>query len=284
MRVEKILHFRSEDASYNESTGFWTVNIPEGIAVTEQEYIRIEVINCAVPYSFYNINRHNFNVDIIESNADGSSAISWTLEFPRGNYNVNQFISIMESQLLNQSTTKGRGFTYNITYDRFTNTAEYELVSANAKTEFLFGTGVNRDNSLHRVMGFTKEDFSFTSSVALTTNSVLNMSPFDAVYIHSNLGITNSYETKSKNLSNILIKVPITSLPFSYIQWQNDILLTYASYRTTIQTIELAVKDMDGNNFNLNNATWYLSIKFIIEDKDSIFQPVRPDDMVNLEM
>jgi hypothetical protein len=190
----------------------------------------------------------------------------------------------METQLQTQSLTYGRGFTYNITWDRYTNTAVYSIVNANAKCQFLFGTGVNKDNSLRRVMGFTEKDFSFTSSVALDTDSVMNMSPFDAVYIHSNLGITNSYETKSKNLSNILIKIPITTLPFSYIQWENTILLTYASYRTTIQTVELAVKDMDGNNFNLNNANWYMSIKFIIEKKDSVFQPVRPNDLVNLEM
>jgi hypothetical protein len=284
MSAEKILHFRSQDASYNDTTGFWTVNIPEGIAVNEDQYIRIEVINCAVPYSFYNINRHNYYVDIIESNADGSSAVSWTFICPRGNYNVNQFISIMETQLQTQSLTYGRGFTYNITWDRFTNTAVYSIVNANVKCQFLFGTGANKDNSLRRVMGFTDKDFEFTSSVALTTDSVMNMSPFDAVYIHSNLGITNSYETKSKNLSNILIKIPITTLPFSYIQWENTILLTYASYRTTIQTVELAVKDMDGNNFNLNNANWYMSIKFIIEKKESVFQPVRPNDLVNLEM
>lgn len=275
---------RSQDGSHDTNTGIWTFNIPEGIAVNEDEMIRIEVINAAIPYSFYNINVNNRKVDIRESEADGSNPVTWEFDFPRGNYNVNQFLTLMETQLTAQSALYGKSYTYNITYDRFLNHATYFLQSPNAKCEFLFGSGGNSAFSLRRVMGFTENDFSFTSSASLTTDSVINMSPYDAIYIHSNLGITNSYDTKTRNLSNILLKVPITTGPFSYIQWENQQLLTYISYRTTIQTVEISIRDMDGNNFNLNNANWYLSVKFIVEPKKDVFQPIRPDDLVNLEI
>jgi hypothetical protein len=282
--TEKILHVRSQDCVYDSQTGIWTTNIPEGIACSQDEYIRIEVINVAVPYSFYNINETNRYLDIRESEENGANPVSYTISLPIGNYNVIQFCSIFQSTMNTFSASSGKSYTYTVSYDKYLNKATYGVSSANAKCEFLIASGANETINAQYLMGFTLADFSFTTSTTLTSDATMNMSPYDAVYIYSNLGITNAYDTKTKNLSNILIKVPITTLPFSYIQWENQQLLTFASYRTTIQTIEFAVKDMDGFNFNLNNGNWYISIKFVIEKKEDTFRPTRPDELVNVEM
>jgi hypothetical protein len=281
---EKILHVRSQDCVYDSVSGIWTTNIPEGIACSIDEYIRIEVINAAIPYSFYNINETNRFLDIRESEEDGSNPVSYTLVLPIGNYNVIQFCSIFQSTINTLSASSGKSFTYTVAYDKFLNKATFVVSSANAKCEFLIASGVNERINAQFLMGFTLKDFAFTTSTSLTSDATMNMSPYDAVYIYSNLGITNAYDTKTKNLSNILIKIPITTLPFSYIQYENDQLTTFASYRSTIQSIEFSLKDMDGFDFNLNNGNWFISIKFVIEKKESTFRPTRPDELVELEM
>lgn len=280
---QKIVQFRSQDASYSNDT--WTFTLPEAIVATEQEEIAIEVINASIPYSFYGVNYANKYLNVTESEEDGSNPVSYLLTLTEGNYNAIQFLSLFQSAINSRSLVVGKSYVYSTSYDKFTNKATITLTSSNARSDFLFGSGADSNFDCEFLLGFHGGlDRTVTSSASLTSNSTMNMSPYEAVYIHSpNLGIVNSYETKTKNLSTILIKIPITSLPFSFIQWENTQNLRYKSTRNVIGTISFTLKDLDGDDIDIQNNNWYLSIKFLLLPKSDVFRVSRPDDMVPIE-
>ena len=279
---QRILHIRSQDCTKIEGT--WSVILPENIAVNSDEEISVEIINASIPYSFYNVNYANKYLSIREEEIGGANPVDWTLTLTEGNYNAITFLSAFQTAINSQSTSLGKGFTYTTTYNKLTNTATIALTSPNSQTNFLFRTGAQERFDCQYLLGFTFEDFQFTTSSSLTSDASMNMSPYDSVYVYSNLGIVNAYDTKTRNLTNILVKVPIISLPFSYIQWENTQNLSYKSNRSLINEIQIQMKDFDGDDIDLRNANWYMSIKFIITKKSNVFTVSRPNELVPVEM
>jgi hypothetical protein len=278
---QRVVHIRSLDSN-SYTNGTWSFILPEAISVNQDEEIRVSVINASIPYSFYNVNYANKYLDVRESDANGSNAVNYTLTLTEGNYNAIQFLSLFQSAINSRSASVGKSFTYVITYDKFTNKGTFSLSSLNAKSVFLFSSGSNQRFDCEYLLGFSGGDKTLTSSSPLTSNATINMSPYEAIYINSNLGIVNNYYTKTSNLSPILLKVPITSLPFSYIQWENRSgdLLTYRSSRQVISTIEIQIKDADGDDIDLQNGTWFLSLKFHSYPRPRNFTVQRPDEMI----
>jgi hypothetical protein len=277
----KIIHIRSIDCLLLNDV--YSVSIPEAISVASDEELTIEVLNASIPYSFFNVNFSNKFLSIIEAELNGSNPVSWDLELPEGNYNSITFLSMFQTTINAQSISLGKSYNYSLSYNKTTNTATILLNSANAQTNFLFLTGNIARFDCQLLLGFSLADFQFVSNIPLVGDNSMNMSPYDAIYIYSNLGITNSYDTKSRNLTNILVKIPITSLPFSYIQWENQQFLTYKSTKNTISNLEFRIADYDGDPIQLRGALWFLSIKFTISKKDKVFQVPRPNEQVPVE-
>lgn len=278
---QRIVHVRSIDCRKIGDT--WSVALPEAISVASDEEISIEIINASIPYSFYNVNYSNKYLSIQEEEIGGANPVSWTLTLTEGNYNAITFLSMFETAINSQSISSGKSFVYDVVYNKLTNTATISLTSSNSQSNFLFLTGSQSAFDCQYLLGFTLADFQFTTSTPLTSDGSMNMSPYDAIYIYSNLGIINAYDTKTRNLTNILVKVPITSLPFSYIQWENTQNLSYKSNRTIINELQFQMKDFDGDSIDLRGANWFLSIKFIITRKSGIFQVPRPNEEVPVE-
>ena len=185
---------------------------------------------------------------------------------------------------LNANTAKG--FTYSISYNKNTNQATFSTTSPNAKCQFLFQTGVNIDLDCMELLGFTLGDYSFDTNTTLTSNSTMNVSPYDAVYIRSgSFGITNNYETKNKGISDILAKIPINIVPFGFITWVNDMRLSYISTKQVVEFMEIRITDLDGNILNLRGNPWTLSIVFGIRKRPGpIFQPLRPNQDLAIQI
>jgi hypothetical protein len=275
--ADKIIHIRSQDCLFLNNVYSFSLN--ESINCEEGEELNVEVLNTSIPYSFFNVNGTNKFLSIREAELDGSNPVDWNLQLIEGNYNAITFLSAFQTAINLQSIALGKSYNYSVAYQKLTNTVLFTLNSSNAKTEFLFRTGILERFDCQYLLGFSFEDFSFDSNNTLTSNGSVNMSPYDAVYIYSNLGIINQYDTLSKNLSNILIKIPINSLPFSYIQYTNDARLVYKSSRTVIQSIELETLDFDADPIDLRFANWFISIRFFFTKKD-VFKVPRPTDLI----
>lgn len=273
--MAKIVHIRSQDClNINDKSDNIVFSLSETITCEEDEEILVEVINCSIPYSFYNINYSNKYLDISENGN------IFTILLEEANYTATQFASIVQSKLTEASPN---GLTYTVTYDRYTNKLKFRVSDNSAVVSFLFISGQNSKYDCQHIMGFyRKDDYMFTNS-ELISDSTVNMSPYEAIYIHSNLGITNQYHTSSKNLSTILAKIPITSAPFTYIQFEN----TSEKYQNqtnlkSIQMINLSLKDADGFPIDINNNFWFITLKFIPQKMRNPF--TLPRDLIPVEV
>lgn len=278
----RVVHIRSRDCSYN--SGVYTVGLKEPIFCLPNEEILVELAFASIPYSFYNVeSNYNNKLDIIESELNGSNPVSSTISLAVGNYNALQLLSALQSNL-NANTQKT--ITYTITYDKNTNKATFSTTTPNRKVQFLFASGINFDIDCMELLGFTVGDYSFDTNTTLISNSTMNVSPYDAVYIRSgSFGITNNYETKNKGISDILAKIPINTVPFGFITWTNDMRLSYISIKQVIEYMEIRITDLDGNDLNLRDNPWTISLVFAIrEKKASVFKPLRPNEQLPVEI
>lgn len=268
----KIIHIRSSDCVYINSTNDNIVfNLTDNIICERDEVIVVQILNASIPYSFYNVNYSNKFLDVQESDSLGNVS-EFSIIFEVGNYNIQQYVGLLQNYLNQMSQSNGLGFTYQIHYNKFNNKVSFSLLTINGFSKFLFGSGPNHLYSSEFILGFDNQDYEFNSVYPLTSSNVVNMSPYENILIHSNLGITNQYETLNKNLSNILLKIPINSTPFSYIQYQ-DVSLNqkFLSSLNTISTLNFWLTDSDNFRIHLNNIPWYLTIKFEFIKKENHF-------------
>lgn len=280
--MTKIIHIRSLDCLFVNNT--YTVNLNEAITALADEEIVIEVLNASIPYSFYNVSKSNKFLSIREEDIGGANPIDYNLELVEGNYNAIQFVSMFQTTINQQSITKGKSFIYQCIYKKLTNNVEITLSSINSQSNFLFKTGILERFDCQFLLGFSFNDFAFDTNTPLIGDGAVNMSPFDAVYITSNLGIVNQYDTRNGNLTNILTKIPVNSLPFSYIQFTNIQNLSYKTNRTTIQSLQFELVDYDGDAIDVRFANWFLSIKLSIIKKQNVFVVPRPNEVVLAEV
>jgi hypothetical protein len=256
--------------------------LSESITCLADEEIVIELGFASIPYSFYNIQTdYNNALDITESDADGSNPVSWTFYLETGNYSATQMLSLLQTDLTNASAVSGKGFTYLINYDKTKNKASFSVTTSNAKTTFRFASGANVAINCQELLGFIEQDVSFQTGVPLVSNSTINVSPYEACYIRTqSLGIVSAYETKNRGISTIFAKIPVSSVPFSFIQYTNDQRLSYISTRQNIDYLEFQITDLDGAPLDLQFNNWTMSIIFQIRKKTEIFTPVRPNEML----
>jgi hypothetical protein len=278
----RVVHIRSRDCSFTD--GVYTVGLKEPIFCLPNEEIIVELAFASIPYSFFNVEvDYNNKLDIIESELDGSNPVSTTITLDIGNYNAVQLLTALQSNL---NTHTGKGFVYSISYNKNTNQATFSTTSSNAKCQFLFQSGPNLDLDCMELLGFTVGDYSFDTNTTLKSNSTMNVSPYDAVYMRSSsFGITNNYETKNKGISDILAKIPINTVPFGFITWTNDMRLSYISTKQVIEFMEIRITDLDGNILNLRENPWTISIVFGIRKKpEPTFIPLRPNQDLPIQI
>lgn len=259
--------------------------LSESISCLADEEIVIELGVASIPYSFYNIQTDYNNVlDLTESEIDGSNPVSYSVYLDTGNYSSTQMLSLLQTNLNTQSALQGKSFTYTIAYDKYKNKATFNVSTSNAKTTFNFATGANVPINCQELLGFIEQDVSFQTGVNLTSNSTINVSPYEACYIRTqSLGIVSAYETKNRGISTIFAKVPVSSVPFSFIQYTNDQRLSYISTRQNIDFLEFQITDLDGAPLDLQFNNWTMSIIFQIRKKTEVFTPVRPNEMIPIE-
>ena len=134
------------------------IEIPDGF------HIYLSVVSCLIPYSFYNINSSN---NILKYSFDGVTIN--TLIIPIGNYNVNNLVTILKSNLLS-------GFS--VTY----NSIQNKLTFTNATTEFMFMSS----STCLQILGFNNSTIS-SISLSLTSVNCVNVYSIRTIQVNSNL-------------------------------------------------------------------------------------------------
>lgn len=250
-----IIHIDSKDCiKPTNNTNNIIVNIKTPLSVENDEHFSIELLSATIPYSFYAVNYSNKYLDVFERK--NQQTANFTITMPEGNYNIIQFLNLLQTKLNTESIISNPQFV--VTYDKFKNKASF---TANHLDEciFKFKTGPNEFFSMEKILGFIGNN---DVTLPATSNSTCDVNPYSNIFIHApNLGITNCFDSLVGSHTTILQKIPVNVAPFSYIFYSNKLFIKYISKVKNISTISLELRDEFGLAIDLNNNDWYCSLK-----------------------
>jgi hypothetical protein len=182
-----------------------------------------------LPYSFSQINANNNVLNYTYTdNTGGGHNYTANVNIPIGNYNINQLISSLVIILLTDITTRIPSTTIStnnflITYDSMTGLVTYYMIGV------AYTISISLNFSLNYVLGlmfgFNQANKTFGTSIKLTSNQKIMVNPITSVYLRSEtLKFESNYEAviDKMNNSDIICKIPVTTLPNSIIYYRND--------------------------------------------------------------
>jgi hypothetical protein len=211
------------------------IEIPDGF------HIYLSVVSCLIPYSFYNINSSN---NVLKYSFDGVSL--FTLTIPIGNYNVNNLLSVLKTNISPQFT---------ITYDNVKN----KFTFTHATNDFMFMSS----STCLQILGFNNNETiasNPSASLSLTSVNCVNVYSIRTIQVNSNL-ITYNINKVQKNNFCILCSVPITCTPFSLIEYINRTNFKTNLFLNRISNIKIKLTDDNGNLIDLNGCHYSLTIQ-----------------------
>jgi hypothetical protein len=279
----KIIHIRSQDCILPDESGFnsnITFTLNEAITCKQTETILVRPLSTTIPFSWYNVNYANSWIDWQETDASGNTS-AHSYQVPVGNYNILQVSAAIQQGM---TATSGRGFVYKFTYDKITNRMVFQITQGHGTCKMLFKTGAHSIYSCRFMLGFGAKDVSFTDTAPTVSTQTCDVSAYENIYIHSNLGITNQYISSSRNVSDVLVKIPVNGAPYSYLFWENIARTEYASSLKIISAINIYLTDSEGHSLNLNGNDWFMSIEFIIVPTLEAIELQRNNEMIPIDI
>ncbi len=148
---------------------------------------------------------------------------------------------------------------FTFSYDSIKN--KYTITKSGGEFTLESNTG------LLRVLGFTIKDHISSSSV-ITSDSVVDLSGLGGIFIQTNY-LTPSQDSKSKNLTSILQKIPINQQGNGIVFFTNKTGYKTQIFEKNINEIHIKLLDEDQNLLNMNNARWRitLGLDFVYQEK-----------------
>ena len=209
------------------------------------EIHEFHLINCSIPYSFYNINRNNNEIKFNNT----------ILTIPQKQYNAIQLRNILQSLL-----------DITVTFDR-------------QSLKFIFSSNnpfsINPLN-LRYILGMQKQelyiaelvDGKYTTSSDCAcdmTNRIHN------IYIKSNIAPPNIFENEVEG-NQILYRIPITSQFGSMIYYQNNSNNLNAEINHSLSMIEIQLTDSFNNPLDFNGLSYQIEFYMRTSDDEEILR------------
>ena len=204
------------------------------------------LINCSIPYSFYNINEYNnkllFNNTMIE--------------IPVKQYNAIQLRNVLKI-LLN----------INVIFDR--QSLKYSFISINPFTLNVLNLGYIlglKNQHTYETPLIMSEGYIVKSENACDmTNRIHN------IYIKSNIAPPNIFENNIEG-NNILYRIPILCNFGSIIYYQNNTSNLNAEINQSLSLIELYLTDTYNNIIDLNGLSYQLEFFMRTSDDEEVLR------------
>lgn len=229
------IYLDSKDAlNLNDTYIFYLPNLE----IQDGYYLYLQLQNCSIPYSFYNINNNTNYFNYLD---DGQL---YNVTLTNGNYNINQLVTELKNKI-------GQNFT--ITYNNITNKITF---SHNKDFTFIY-------SKLLDILGFTMNNLSSVNK-SLTSTNCINLNYIRCINLVSNISTYNINKSLENN-SVILCNIPVNNSPYSIIYYQN-----YNGFRTNLYTnkldyITIKLTDNYENNIDLNGLNFNLTIQIDVE-------------------
>ena len=231
------LYLDSVNADTNNNE--YTFNLPL-LEVQDGFYLYLSVVNCIIPYSFYNINLNN---NVLNYNVNN---INYSLIIPIGNYNINNLVQFLNSQMSNFTVT------YNKIYNKITFT--------HSSNDFILNS-----SNLLLLIGFNNGNYISTNKI-LTSPNCININYVRCINLISNI-ITYNVNT-SKNLvnnNNIIASIPVNTAPNTLIQYQNVNNFRTNLFVNTLNRIVIKLVYNNNNIIDLNGLNFNLTVQLDVE-------------------
>ena len=230
------IHLNSKSATMSNglSDCYFYINT---IEVPSDYQINISVISSAIPYSFYCINNLN---NIL--NYKVGSVIS-TITFTKGNYNITQWLSYLQSLSLPFTITLNKI----INKFTFTSTSAFTLLQSSTCFELL---GLLNQS----------QDYVSNSSFIINSNACINLQSIQVLYINSNF-ISKSVNVSNVNKATTICTIPISTPPYSLITYANGNNYKVNIFQNSFNLINIKICDQNNNIIDLNNCHWSLTLQ-----------------------
>lgn len=273
------LFIRSQDAdSLTDNRSNFNITLQNTIKKKDDELFKIMIQSVQIPYTFHNTNSNNNFIDWEENNN-----LKTPLGIKSGNYNILELITEIQD-LMNANSSYGND-TYSLTYNQIENIVEFRSTNVN-DTKLLFKTGIHNEKSIGSQIGFTDEnDITFHANQIKVSDSYVNLLTISSLFIRSNISGVNTYDSKTKQQSNILSIIPINTDPLGVITYQYYEGVPYILYNNdSITNLNFQLTNQSGQNINLGkriNWSFVLSIQIIKNPKHFRSPEINNNDLEN---
>ena len=256
--------------------------------------LSLRLSSLQLPNVMYNISAANGNNAMIIDVDDGGP--NGIVIMPDGNYDINSFITVLQTQLNTQLSTTN----FSVTYDQYTQkiTITYTDLILNPSLTMVFYIPTKKNNKYEHedkykpdndykkhecvdisqiykgfgwFMGYRKAQYSGASSY--TTEAVYSSSPYEYIYFTLNdynmSQSQNIFGMFSKSIlgDNILAIIPVTSNSFN-ICFDNGVNLLEKKREyygpVNIQRLKIQLLNQYGEILNLNSMDFSFSLEFEI--------------------
>lgn len=209
------------------------------INVPSDSYIHLSVVSCIIPYSFYNINSSN---NVLKYNLIGTEQ-QFIITVTQGNYNINQLVAYLNSNLGNDMQVSYNSITNKVTFSN--NVNEFALIN----TELLKNLGWPEGTSSFYVTN-------------VTSPNVVNLYTITNINLETNLvtyNITNISNQRTN--STILANIPVVTNPGGLIFYENLSQYKTNLYVGELNTLHIRLLDSRGNLVNLNGCDYTITLQ-----------------------
>lgn len=225
------LYFNTREANSGNSNNCTFIFTTPIVLTNTNNRFMISTPLIELPYSFSQVNTSNYNLPYtyVDNNGVGHSFSSTSMNIPEGNYNINQLQTQLVSSLISDIlfhlpsstlTSNNFNFTYSsqtgFTTMYMTTTGYNVTITLNFTSSYVLGI----------MNGFPATTVQFGSIIKVTSPNKVMVNPITSVYIRSEtLKFQNNYEAivQTYQNSDVIAKIPVTTLPNSIIYYRNDI-------------------------------------------------------------
>jgi hypothetical protein len=229
MNTEKnLIYINSKDRISGTSSDFEISFSDLQLTSSEDSDLYLQLVDCVIPNSFYNINTNNNQFELN----------STVLTISPGNYNIKELISELNTQIKSVDTH------LTASYNSITSIVKIHHNSSHTST-----LNFDVDNSIHDVLGFEKQSYTIAGNSDLFGTGLCNIGTDICLYLHSNIPNQNLMslpDSEHLQKSTILSRIPILVPHFSNIYFNSS---GNENYRQ-----KLPHKRLDTINFKITDS------------------------------
>jgi hypothetical protein len=188
----------------------------------------------------------------------GTTSFGLTITIAEASYNIITLLAEISTKLLT-ALGFGSALSSNFTYNASTGKATLGLTgTSNVWVQFL------TTNDIAKMIGITSSVYFGRNSVTtvdVTSQQPVNVSPVTNLYIRSNvLKQITAYENvySQNDMSNILLQVPIRTLPNTWIMYNNDLDIRSRLTNSVMDSIQIELTESRGYPISLQGLPMYI--------------------------